>query len=102
RGEEQAVTGVAPAPFARSYRFDWTDGSDAAVARLGSDGALVTQTYADDHDLAVGHPLSIHTASGDKLRVAVRGIYDPPEIQQMLGPISITQQAFDRVFPQPK
>jgi putative ABC transport system permease protein len=101
-GKEQDVTGVDPATIARFYRFAWTDGSDAALARLGTDGALVTQTYADDHDLAVGDPLPIQTASGDKLTVAVRGIYDPPEIEQMLGPISITQQAFDKVFPQPE
>jgi putative ABC transport system permease protein len=101
-GQEQSVTGVDPATIARFYKFDWTDGSDAAVARLGGDGALVTQTYADDHGLAVGDPLSIQTASGDRLRVAIRGIYDPPEIQQMLGAVSITQQAFDKVFPQPK
>ncbi len=101
-GEEKAVTGVDPATIARFYRFDWTDGSDATVAQLGADGALVTQTYADDQDLAVGDPLSIQTASGDKLRVVVRGIYDPPEIEQMLGPISISKQAFDKVFPQPK
>jgi putative ABC transport system permease protein len=101
-GEEKAVTGVDPATIARFYRFDWTDGSDAAVAKLGTDGALVTQTYADDKDLAVGDPLSIQTASGDKLAVTVSGIYDPPEIEQMLGPISIGQQSFDKVFPQPK
>src|SRR3954471_5657836 len=101
-GKEQDVTGVDPATIARFYRFDWTDGSDAAVARLGTDGALVTQTYADDQDLAVGDHLPIQTASGDKLTVAVRGIYDPPEIDQMLGPVSITQQAFDKAFPQPK
>ena len=70
-GEEQDVTGVDPATIARFYTFDWTDGSDAAVAQLGTDGALVTQTYADDQDLAVGDPLSIQTASGDKLAVVV-------------------------------
>jgi putative ABC transport system permease protein len=101
-GKEQDVTGVDPATIARFYTFDWTDGSDAAVAQLGNDGALVTQTYADDHDLAIGDPLPIQTASGDKLTVAVRGIYDPPEIDQMLGPISIAQQTFDKSFPQPK
>jgi putative ABC transport system permease protein len=101
-GKEQDVTGVDPATIARFYTFDWTDGSDAAVAHLGTDGALVTQTYAEDHDLAVGDRLPIQTASGEKLSVAVRGVYDPPEIEQMLGPVSITQQAFDNVFPQPK
>ena len=101
-GKEQDVTGVDPATIARFYRFDWTDGSNAALARLGSGGALVTQTYADDHDLKVGDTLPMQTASGDKLRVAVGGIYDPPEIEQMLGPISIGRQAFDKAFPQPK
>ena len=101
-GKEQDVTGVDPATIARFYRFDWTEGSDAAVAQLGEDGALVTQTYADDQDLAVGDQLSIQSASGDKLAVAVRGIYDPPEIEQMLGPITIAQSAFDEAFPQPK
>jgi putative ABC transport system permease protein len=101
-GKEQDVTGVDPATIARFYRFDWTHGSDAAVARLGTDGALVTQTYADDHDLSVGDPLPIQSASGDKLKVAVRGIYDPPEIEQMLGPVSIGRPAFDKAFPQPR
>jgi putative ABC transport system permease protein len=101
-GEEKDVTGVDPATITRFYNFDWTDGSDAAVAELTTDGALVTQTYADDLDLRVGDPLSIQTASGDKQAVVVAGIYDPPEIEQMLGPITISQQAFDAVFPQPK
>jgi putative ABC transport system permease protein len=101
-GDEQDVTGVDPATITGFYTFDWTDGSDAAVAELGTGGALVTQTYADDQDLAVGDKLSVQTASGDKLAVAVAGIYDPPEIEQMLGSITIGQQAFDEVFPQPK
>ena len=101
-GEEQDVTGVDPATIARFYKFEWTDGSAAAVGQLGGDGALVTQSYADDQHVSVGDPLSIQTASGDTRPVVVRGIYDPPEIEQMLGSITIGQQAFDQAFPQPK
>jgi putative ABC transport system permease protein len=101
-GEEKDVTGVDPATIARFYKFDWTEGSAAAVGQLGSGGALVTQTYADDQDITVGERLSVQTASGDKRAVVVRGIYDPPEIEQMLGSITIAQQALDEVFPQPK
>jgi putative ABC transport system permease protein len=101
-GDEQDVTGVDPATIARFYHFKWVDGSDAAVARLGTDGALVTQTYADDHDVAVGDRLAMQTPSGDKLTAAIRGIYDPPEIEQMLGPVSIPLATFDKAFPQPK
>jgi putative ABC transport system permease protein len=101
-GEEQDVTGVDPATIARFYNFEWTAGSDAAVGQLARDGALVTHTYAEDHDVTVGERLLIRTASGDKRAVVVRGIYDPPEIEQMLGSISIGLHAFDAVFPQPK
>jgi putative ABC transport system permease protein len=101
-GEEQDVTGVDPATIARFYDFKWTEGSAAEVGQLNSGGALVTQTYADDHDVSVGERLSIQTASGDKRTVTVRGVYDPPEIEQMLGSITIGGQAFDAVFPQPK
>jgi putative ABC transport system permease protein len=101
-GAEKDVTGVDPATIARFYNFEWTEGSDAAVAQLGTGGALVTQGYADDQDLAVGDTLSIQTASGDKAAVVVRGIYDPPEIEQVLGSITIAQQTFDEAFPQPK
>jgi putative ABC transport system permease protein len=101
-GKEKDVTGVDPATIARFYNFDWTAGSDAAVRRLAGDGALVTRAYADDEKVALGDRLSIQTASGDKTAVVVRGIYDPPEIEQMLGAITIGQRAFDDVFPQPK
>jgi putative ABC transport system permease protein len=101
-GDERDVTGVDPATIGRFYTFDWTDGSAAAVARLGQDGALVTKTYADDKHVAVGKRLSIETPSGDKRTVVVAGIYDPPEIDQMLGEVTIGQQAFDASFPQPR
>src|SRR4029079_6010267 len=102
KGKEQAVTGVDPATIARFYTFDWTDGSAASVGRLRDGGALVTQPYADDQGITVGERLPIQTASGDKLTAVVRGIYDPPEIEQMLGAVTISRAAFDKAFPQPK
>ena len=101
-GKEQDVTGVDPATIASFYKFKWTDGSANAIAGLGTDGALVTESYADDKDVAIGKRLSVQTASGDKRTVVVRGIYDPPEIDQMLGAVTIGQKTFDEVFPQPK
>ena len=98
-GKEQDVTGVDPATIGRFYKFEWTDGSAAAIAGLGTDGALVTQTYADDQHVAIGKRLSVQTASGDKRTVVVRGIYDPPEIDQMLGTVTIGQKTFDDGVP---
>jgi putative ABC transport system permease protein len=101
-GQEHVVTGLDPATIERFYRFDWTDGSSRAVAELGTDGALVTQTYADDEGLAVGDRLELTTPSGEERTVAVRGIYDAPEIDKLLGDVSISVAAFDDAFPTPK
>jgi putative ABC transport system permease protein len=57
---------------------------------------------AEDAHLVVGDRVSLQTPSGDERTVGVRGIYDPPAVDQMLGDISISQQAFDTSFPQPK
>jgi putative ABC transport system permease protein len=100
-GADQQVTGVDPA-IARFYRFDWTEGSDRTAAALGARGALVTQRYADDHHLTVGSRLAMLTPSGARRSLVVRGIYDPPEIDEMLGTVAISRATFDRAFPRPK
>jgi putative ABC transport system permease protein len=102
QGDETSLTGIEPATIGKYYSFDWVKGNDSTVAKLGVDDALVVQSYAEDHHLGVGSKLDVQSASGDKRTVVVRGIYDPPEIEQMLGAVSITQQAFDQTFPQPK
>jgi putative ABC transport system permease protein len=101
-GDERDVTGVDPATIGRFYTFKWTSGSAASLAKLEGDGALVTKTYADDQHIAVGKRLSVESPSGEKRTAVVAGIYDPPEIEQMLGEITIGQRAFDGAFPQPK
>jgi putative ABC transport system permease protein len=101
-GEEIDVSGIDPATIARFYRFEWTDGSDEVLRRLPTDGALVTQDYADDHDLAVGSRLAIQSPSGDKRTMVVRGIYDPPQARQLLYGVSIDLAAFDSAFPNPR
>ena len=101
RGGEQIVTGVDPATIGRFYRFEWIDGSATTLARLGADGALVTKSYADKDDLSVGDALPMQSPSGERRTLVVRGIYDPPQIDAMLGAITISQASFDDVFPQP-
>jgi putative ABC transport system permease protein len=99
---EADVTGVDPATIATFYEFAWTEGSSATLDQLGSDGALITQSFADDRDLAVGDALAIQTASGETLDTTVRGIYDPSDLAPELGSVTISQQAFDAAFPRPR
>ena len=101
-GKERDVTGVDPATIGDFYRFKWSDGSAASVNGLRADGALITKSYADNEHVSVGARLAVQTPSGDKRTVVVRGIYDPPEIEQMLGEVTIGAAAFDDAFPQPK
>jgi putative ABC transport system permease protein len=98
-GEEIGVTGIDPATIGRFYRFAWTEGSTGTATGLDAGGALITQSYAEDKKLEVGDELAFRSPSGEKGAVAVRGIYDPPEIEQLLGPVSIAQQTFDSAFP---
>jgi len=101
-GEERGITGIDPATIAHFYAFEWADGSEDALAHLGTDGAVVTKSYADAEDLAVGERLSIVTPAGEKRTLVVRGVYDPPKVSQLLGDVSMTQQAFDTAFTQPQ
>jgi putative ABC transport system permease protein len=99
---ESQVTGVDARTIATFYDFAWAAGSDEALGDLGADGALVTKKFADDRSLSVGDGFPIETASGKRLDVEVRGIYDPSELAPLLGAVTISDEAFDASFPRPR
>jgi putative ABC transport system permease protein len=99
---EADVTGVDARSIATFYNFAWKDGSEAVLAELGADGAVVTESFADDRTLSVGDRFAVETASGRTLEVVVRGIYDPSDLAALLGAVTISQSAFDAVFPRPR
>jgi putative ABC transport system permease protein len=102
QGEEGPISGIDPATIAGFYTFDWTEGSEQALGKLGTDGALVTEDYAESEKLELGSRVSLTTPAGEESTLVVRGIYDPPQAKQLLGPISMTQHGFDEAFTQPK
>jgi putative ABC transport system permease protein len=96
-----SVNGVDPATIARVYQFDWKRGSNATLARLDGHGAVVKQTFARKHDLAVGDPLTLRSPAGKPVRLTVVGIFQPPRVTEVLGSVVISQTAFDRTFTRP-
>ena len=74
-------------PGARSrgiYRFDWSEGSDAALATL--DGRRDRpKAFAKDHDLAIGDARCHRQPLGRRLHRTVTGVYDPPRIAAAAG-----------------
>ena len=101
-GAGEDVGGVDPATIGSGYHFEWSQGSNAALATLDADGAVVTKTFAEDHGLTVGSPLTIVSPSGDEVHRTVTGIFAPPRLSPLIGTALISQEAFDAAFPRPK
>ena len=96
-----SVNGVEPSTIARVYHFDWKQGSNATLARLDGHGALVKQSFAKKHHLAVGNGFTLRSPAGKPLRLTVAGVFQPPRVMEVLGGVVISQTAFDRTFTRP-
>lgn len=98
-GEKATVDGVDPAALGRVFRFEWAEGGDEALRGLASDGAIVKEEYAEEHDLRIGSPLEVTAVSGAKLSLRVAGISDPPAFDPLaLGDVTISKANYDRAF----
>ncbi len=98
-GDVEVVNAVDPATIGRVFSFDYAKGSDATLAGLGRDGAVVDEGWASEHGLTVGERFELTSASGRDLDLVVRGIEASPVIDALaLGPITISRAAFDGAF----
>ena len=76
-----------------------TQGSDDAYAELASGGAIVTDRFAEDHDLAVGDRFKVTAIKGDKLDLSVAGISKPDKFNPLgTGEVTIARSAYDKSF----
>jgi putative ABC transport system permease protein len=97
-GKTVVVNGVGPR-FNETVKLGLDHGADAVIPRLGASGAIVAQSYADDHGLRVGSPLALTTSNGRSMTVKVAAVADPEA--QLTGEVLISQAAFDAHFPRP-
>ncbi len=95
------VNGVDPATILGLYHFEWKQGSDATLDKLGNGGAIVKQAFAKKHDLAMGERFTLRAPNGKPVRLTVVGVYQPPRVMELLGGVVISQETFDRTFPRP-
>ena len=103
--DEVRVDGIDTATIASVYTYDWVQGSNATLASLGRDGAIVRQKWATSHLVSVGDRITVVNPAGKQAAYVVRGIYTQPkfgQIDPVLGSIAISQQAFDRTFDRPQ
>jgi putative ABC transport system permease protein len=76
------------------FTFDWADGSDAVLSRLGTDGAVVDKNFAQSHTLRPGSSFRITSVVGKSERLRVLAIYKDPFL--MSGFVT-SNAAYDRV-----
>ncbi|MDQ3866953.1 MAG: ABC transporter permease, partial [Actinomycetota bacterium] len=101
-GEDGYLTGIEPETIAAAYTFEWKSGSGEVLRSLGRDGAVVAKDFADEHDLKVGSPMTLLVPSGKRLRLFVKGIYEPPPFFPILGAVSIPKATFDGLYERPR
>jgi putative ABC transport system permease protein len=98
-GKQISVDGVDEKRIASVFGFDWDKGSDDAYAKLASGGAIVTDRFAEDHDLAVGDHFAVTALKGDKLDLSVAGISKPDRFNPLgTGEVTIARSAYDKSF----
>ena len=96
-GDKIHVSGV-DANLPKVVSLTWQSGSGNVAARLGKDGAFVTDRYAEDNALQVGSPVSVKTPTGKTLALHVEGILDAPKGGSPFGELSISKATFDSSF----
>ncbi|HZC71154.1 MAG TPA: FtsX-like permease family protein [Jatrophihabitans sp.] len=95
------ITAVDPqAPDVLS--LDWQHGSQAVLGQLGTDGAVVSDGYADDHNLRIGSPLQLRTPTGSTVDLRIAGIYKPPPGGSPFGTVTMSSATFDKNYQQPR
>ncbi len=100
-GDTVQVAGLDPG-LPRLLVLDWKQGTNAALATLGADGAIVDSGFAGSHQLVRGSRFALETDSGHTIRLTVDGIYRPPRAGNALGAVSISSRTFDAVYENPQ
>jgi putative ABC transport system permease protein len=101
-GKGGNLTGLDAGSIGAVYGFRWKDGSDAVLASLGDDGAVLPDDVADDRELAVGDSFSVRSPDGARREFVVRGVYEGVPFYPLLGAASISQAAFDELYDRPR
>jgi putative ABC transport system permease protein len=96
---EGPVSGIDPKTIDNFYKFDWKSGS---LAGLEDGGAIVSEGFADGHNLKVGSTFTVQSSSGQTLKPRVVGIHEPPKMDSLLGDVAVSQKAFDGAFTRPQ
>jgi putative ABC transport system permease protein len=100
-GKNQQLTAVDPG-VAQVVRLNWTRGSQAVIAALGTSGAFTTTSYASAHHLRIGSPVVTETPTGGHIPLTITGVFKPPDGGSPFGPVTMSAATWDRFYAQPQ
>ncbi|HSS05294.1 MAG TPA: FtsX-like permease family protein [Solirubrobacterales bacterium] len=97
QGAKARVT--APTPdIGEAVKVEWKKGGPAVLRRLGDGEAVVSDSFASDHDLELGDRFRLLSQSGAKPAFRVAGEFDSKA--GVFGSVVITQAVMTRAFDQ--
>jgi putative ABC transport system permease protein len=96
-GSTASMTGVDPISFGPLWRFHWLQGgSDALLAKLAGNAALVEEQFAAKYNLSKGKSFVALGQTGARERFKVLGVFRDPTL---LTGFTVSQNTFDRLVP---
>jgi putative ABC transport system permease protein len=70
---KQRVSGLETETVSQVSNIDWREGSDATLAELGDDGAIIESDWGADNGVGVGDTILVSTPTGGEAAYTVRG-----------------------------
>ena len=100
-GSNDQLTAVNP-QIAAVIKLNWIHGSQAVFAALGSNGAFTSDSYASNHHLSIGSPLTVTTPTGTHIPLVLKGTFKPPSGGSPFGTVTMSSATWDRYYQQPE
>lgn len=103
-GEEISVMGM-DRNSDETFNVFLAGGSKVTPGALTGDQAIVRESFAEKHDLALGDTFQITTAAGTPIELTVGSLQAPRSIDKLeplLAKVAIRQETFDEAFPRPR
>jgi putative ABC transport system permease protein len=101
-GATGEIGGIEPDTIAQAYVFDWKEGDESVLATLGTDKAIVSSNFAEDHDISVGDVITIRSTADKKAEVTVVGTFEPPPFYPLLESVNVSTELFDSLYDRPR
>jgi ABC-type antimicrobial peptide transport system permease subunit len=103
-GEEIGVMGM-DRNSDETFNVFLSEGSDLTPGSLAGDQAILRESFASKHDLAIGDKFQVTTAAGAPIELTVGSLQAPRSIDRLeplLAKVAIPLEKFDQAFPRPR